>query len=111
MEELSNLKCSVCGSGDKALTLHDIERYDMDVPEWDVVDSDDVMKLMREFHVKNFKEALSLTSQIGELAEEHGHHPVIVTEWAKVTVYWWTHKVNGLHLNDFIMAAKVDELI
>jgi 4a-hydroxytetrahydrobiopterin dehydratase len=59
---------------------------------------------------KNFVEALHFTNKVGELAETEGHHPSLLTEWGKVTVTWWTHKINGLHRNDFIMAAKTDEL-
>jgi 4a-hydroxytetrahydrobiopterin dehydratase len=47
---------------------------------------------------------------VGELAEAEGHHPVLVTRWGSVTVIWWTHKIRGLHRNDFIMAAKTDAL-
>jgi 4a-hydroxytetrahydrobiopterin dehydratase len=55
-------------------------------------------------------EALDFTNRVGELAEQQGHHPAIITEWGKVTVTWWTHKIKGLHRNDFIMAAKTDRL-
>ncbi len=62
--------------------------------------------------MKNFKQALQLTNQIGAIAEQEGHHPAILTEWGgRVTVSWWTHKIGGLHVNDFIMAAKTDELM
>jgi 4a-hydroxytetrahydrobiopterin dehydratase len=66
---------------------------------------------VRTFRVKTFRDALILTGQIGELAEAEGHHPAILTEWGKVTVSWWTHKIRGLHRNDFIMAAKTDALV
>ncbi|HVR28570.1 MAG TPA: 4a-hydroxytetrahydrobiopterin dehydratase, partial [Thermoanaerobaculia bacterium] len=52
---------------------------------------------------------LDFTNKVGEIAEEEGHHPALLTEWGKVTVGWWTHKIKGLHRNDFIMAAKTDE--
>jgi 4a-hydroxytetrahydrobiopterin dehydratase len=47
---------------------------------------------------------------VGEQAGEEGHHPALLTEWGKVKVTWWTHKIGGLHQNDFIMAARMDEL-
>jgi 4a-hydroxytetrahydrobiopterin dehydratase len=50
------------------------------------------------------------TKKVGELAEDEGHHPALLTEWGRTTVTWWTHKIKGLHRNDFIMAAKTDEL-
>jgi len=53
---------------------------------------------------------LEFTNKVGELAEKEGHHPALLTEWGRTTVTWWTHKIKGLHRNDFIMAAKTDEL-
>jgi 4a-hydroxytetrahydrobiopterin dehydratase len=53
---------------------------------------------------------LPLPLRVGELAEEEGHHPALLTEWGRVTVSWWTHKIRGLHRNDYIMAAKTDVL-
>ena len=68
------------------------------------------LQLRREFTFRNFKEALAFTNRLGELAEAEFHHPAILTEWGKVTVSWWTHKIGGLHRNDFIMAARTDQL-
>ena len=64
----------------------------------------------RVFAVKDFVEALRFTNRVGALAEAEGHHPAILTEWGRVTVTLWTHKIHGLHRNDFIMAAKIDAL-
>ena len=69
-----------------------------------------VQKLIREFRFNRFADALEFTLQLGTLAEREQHHPAILTEWGMVTVYWWTHKINGLHINDFIMASKTDEI-
>jgi 4a-hydroxytetrahydrobiopterin dehydratase len=55
-------------------------------------------------------QALDFTNKVGGLAEEEDHHPAILTEYGKVTVVWWTHAIKGLHRNDFIMAAKTDQL-
>ncbi|RYZ79057.1 MAG: 4a-hydroxytetrahydrobiopterin dehydratase, partial [Moraxellaceae bacterium] len=52
---------------------------------------------------------LAFTNTIGELAENFNHHPALLTEWGKVTVTWWTHKIKGLHENDLIMAAKTEK--
>ncbi len=62
------------------------------------------------FKFKNFVQSLEFTNQVGALAEAEGHHPALLTEWGRVTVTWWTHKIKGLHRNDFIMAAKTDQL-
>ena len=80
------------------------------VPQWKVVERDGIPHLERVFKLKNFVQALAFTNKVGAIAEEQGHHPLIVTEWGKVTVQWWTHVIRGLHRNDFIMAAKTDEI-
>ncbi|MBI3740755.1 MAG: 4a-hydroxytetrahydrobiopterin dehydratase, partial [Chloroflexi bacterium] len=69
-----------------------------------------IKRLERVFKFKNFADALAFTNKIGAMAEEEGHHPVIITDWGRVTVTWWTHKIKGLHQNDFIAAAKTDRL-
>ncbi len=81
------------------------------MPEWILVEEDGIEKLQRHFSFKNFVDALAFTNQVGELAEKEGHHPAILTEYGKVTVTWWTHKIGGLHRNDFISAAKTDALM
>ena len=81
-----------------------------EVPAWAVVEREGVPRLERTFSFRNFAEALRFTNRVGELAEEEGHHPALLTEWGKVTVGWWTHKIRGLHRNDFVMAAKTDRL-
>jgi 4a-hydroxytetrahydrobiopterin dehydratase len=78
------------------------------VTEWQIVEREGIKRLERTFKFKNFVQALAFTNKVGELAEAEGHHPAILTEWGKVTVTWWTHKIRGLHRNDFAMAAKTD---
>jgi len=80
------------------------------VSGWQVKEVEGVKRLERVFKLKNFVQALEFTNKIGAIAEMEGHHPLIVTEWGRVTVQWWTHKIHGLHKNDFIMAAKTDEV-
>lgn len=58
----------------------------------------------------NFRSALDFTNKIGALVEAEGHHPALTTEYGKVTVAWWTHKIKNIHRNDLIMAAKTDEI-
>ncbi len=78
------------------------------IPDWEIVEIDGINRLSRTFEFDNFADALSFTNKVGELAEKEQHHPAILTEWGKVTVSWWTHKIGGLHINDFVMAAKTD---
>ncbi len=80
------------------------------MPDWKVVEDGGVKKLQRTFKFKNFAQALAFTNAVGEIAEEEGHHPVIELTWGRATVTWYTHKIKGLHQNDFVMAAKTDEL-
>jgi len=110
MEELTNLKCTACRGGDPTLTDAQIADFHPQVPAWQVVERDGIKRLERAFKFDNFVHALAFTNKIGELAEEEGHHPAILTEWGRVTVTWWTHKIKGLHQNDFIMAAKSDRV-
>lgn len=110
MSELAEMKCTVCRGGEPTLTDAEISELQPQIPEWQVVEREDIKRLERTFGFRNFAEALSFTNRVGEQAEEEGHHPALLTEWGKVTVTWWTHKIGGLHQNDFVMAAKTDEL-
>jgi 4a-hydroxytetrahydrobiopterin dehydratase len=110
MENLAGKKCVPCRGGEQTLTDAQISELMAFVPNWQVKEVDEVKRLERVFKLKNFAEALRFTDQIGMIAEEEDHHPLIVTEWGRVTVQWWTHKIRGLHNNDFIMAAKTDGL-
>jgi 4a-hydroxytetrahydrobiopterin dehydratase len=74
------------------------------------VEQDGVKKLTRVFRFGDFAQALAFTNALGRLAEDEGHHPALLTEWGRTTVMWWTHTIKGLHRNDFVMAAKADEL-
>jgi 4a-hydroxytetrahydrobiopterin dehydratase len=110
MSELAEMKCTACRGDEPALTDAQIEAMRPQVPEWQVVEREGVKRLERAFRFDNFTQALAFTNRVGEQAEEEGHHPALLTEWGRVTVTWWTHKIGGLHRNDFIMAAKTDEL-
>jgi 4a-hydroxytetrahydrobiopterin dehydratase len=110
MSSLSDLRCVPCRGGEPVLTADEITEFLPQVPQWKVVDVDQVLRLERVFMVKNFVQALEFTNRVGALAEEEGHHPAILTEWGRVTITWWTHKIKGLHRNDFIMAARTDQL-
>ena len=110
MTDLSELKCIACRGGDPSLTDAEIAELHPQVSEWQVKEVDGISRLERNFKLKNYAEALAFTNQIAAIAEEQDHHPLIVLEWGRVTVQWWTHVVKGLHKNDFIMAAKTDEI-
>ena len=111
MEKLSSQKCVPCSGELPPATEAEIDRYKKQLPNWEVKKDEEKSYLQREYKFSNFKEALAFTQSVGEIAEEEGHHPILTTEWGKVTVAWWTHAINGLHQNDFVMAAKTDNLI
>lgn len=110
MDALKELKCVPCRGGEPTVTEEEIHNFAPQVPDWEISELDGIKRLERRYQFKNFREALGFTNQVGELAEREDHHPLLQTEWGKVTVVWWTHKIKGLHRNDFIMAARTDEL-
>jgi 4a-hydroxytetrahydrobiopterin dehydratase len=109
MTQLSQLKCTACRKGEPTVTDEEINEFRPQVPDWNILEVDEEKRLEKAFRFDNFAHALAFTNAIGELAEEEGHHPALLTEWGKVTVSWWTHKIRGLHRNDFIMAARTDQ--
>lgn len=110
MTEFHQMKCVACRGDEPKLTDTEIEELKSEVPDWQVIEVEGVKRLERSFKLRNFIEAMALTTKIAMAAEKEDHHPLIVTEWGKVKVQWWTHKIKGLHKNDFIMAAKTDKL-
>ena len=107
---LADQKCEACNADAPRATDEEIETWGADIPDWKVAEVDGVPRLKRTFTFANFAEALEFTNRVGDLAEQEGHHPKLVTEWGRVIVSWWTHKIRGLHRNDFIMAARTDAL-
>jgi len=110
MNELVGKTCEACKAGAPSATQEEIDKFMLQLPEWEIIEVNSVKRLLRIFIFDNFADALSFTDKVGGIAEEEEHHPAILTEWGKVTVTWWTHKIQGLHVNDFIMAAKTDKL-
>ena len=108
MSELTEQKCVACRADAPRVTEAEIAEMKPRIPDWEIIPRGGIAQLERVFLFDNFRDALSFTLKVGDLAESEGHHPAILTEWGKVTVTWWTHKIKGLHRNDFIMAAKTD---
>jgi 4a-hydroxytetrahydrobiopterin dehydratase len=103
-------KCVACRRDAPTVTDEEIAELQPQVPDWELIEVDGVKRLQRVFGFPDFAQALEFTRRVGELAEEEAHHPALLTEWGRTTVTWWTHKIRGLHRNDFIMAAKTDAL-
>jgi len=110
MDNLSNKKCEACRVDAPKVDSDQALRLLSQIPGWNIVTEEGMSRLKRVYAFPNFEKALAFAIKIGALAEAENHHPAILTEWGKVTVAWWTHKIKGLHMNDFIMAAKTDRL-
>ncbi|MHB8776534.1 MAG: 4a-hydroxytetrahydrobiopterin dehydratase [Anaerolineales bacterium] len=110
MINLSAGKCIACRRDEPTLTDSEISELHPQVAKWQIQEVDGVKRLERVFKLNSFVEAIAFTNKVGVIAEEEDHHPLIITEWGRVTVQWWSHKIKGLHKNDFIMAAKTDEI-
>ena len=111
MSTLTNEKCTACRRDAPRVTEAEIAELKPQIPEWTLIEREGIQRLERSFRFTNFSDALKFTNRVAALAEEEGHHPAILTEWGRVTVTLWTHKIRGLHRNDFIMAAKLDSLV
>lgn len=110
MINLAAGKCLPCRGGEPALTDAEIADLQLHVSQWQLKEVGGIKRLERVFKFKNYVEAVAFANKIAMTAEKEDHHPLIVLEWGRVTVQWWTHVVKGLHKNDFIMAAKTDEM-
>lgn len=108
MSNLLSKKCIPCSIGTPPLNEEEVKKHHKSLKEgWKIIDS---KRIEKTYRFKDFVEALEFTNKVGELAEEEGHHPNIHLSWGRVVIKLWTHKIDGLHENDFILAAKIDEL-
>ena len=110
MNNLAALNCVTVPRDTPHLTDAEIAELKPQVPDWELNAPNGEERLERVFKFKNFQESMALAVKIGEAAEAEDHHPALLVEWGKLTVTWWTHSIKGLHKNDFIMAAKTNEL-
>jgi 4a-hydroxytetrahydrobiopterin dehydratase len=107
MPELADKQCVPCKGGVPPLRGEELARILKMVPQWEAVREHHIV---RTFTFPDFKQALAFVNQVGEVAEEQGHHPDILLAWGKAEVTLWTHKIDGLTESDLIMAAKIDRL-
>ncbi len=101
--------CTPCRGNIPPLTRAEAERYLREAPGWNLIES--ATRLKRKFEFRTFMGALDFVNKVGALSEEEGHHPDVSFGWGYCTVVFYTHKIKGLHENDFIMCAKVNELV
>jgi 4a-hydroxytetrahydrobiopterin dehydratase len=110
MNELVQMHCSTITKDTPKLSEADINLYLERLPDWHVTLKDGEPRMEKVYSFEDFDQAIHFTDQVAGLAKAEDHHPAILTEWGKVTVTWWTHRIRGLHQNDFIMAAKTEKL-
>src|SRR5437899_13007161 len=106
MRTLSAERCVACRRDSPRVTAAEIAELRPEISGWQLLERDGIARLERVFHFPSFVDALAFTNRVGALAEAEGHHPALLTEWGRVTVSWWTHKIHALHRNDFIVARK-----
>lgn len=110
MAQLNQQKCEACTKHSSPVSPEEIAQLKPEIPDWNLVQPEGESHLERSYKFSDFQDAIAFTNRVAEIAEEQGHHPAILTEYGKVTVTWWTHAISGLHKNDFIMAAKTDDI-
>ncbi|CAM3489738.1 4a-hydroxytetrahydrobiopterin dehydratase [Parendozoicomonas haliclonae] len=111
MSELAQVHCEACRADAPKVTEAEMAELMNMISDWNIETRDGILQLEKVYTFKNYRNALAFTNRVGEVAEAEGHHPALLTEWGKVTVTWWSHKLKGLHRNDFIMAARTDEVL
>jgi 4a-hydroxytetrahydrobiopterin dehydratase len=94
----------------KAVDAAERAQLSAEIHDWTTVTRDGVERLERVFKFKDFAKALAFSNRVGAVADAEDHHPALLTEWGRVTVTWWTHVVDGLHRNDFVMAARTERI-
>ena len=103
--------CLPCNSKTPKLNKIEISQLLEEVPQYELYEIDNIQRISKTYHFKNYKEALAFTNALAMIAEEENHHPQIILEWGKVKVTWWTHAISGLDTNDFVMANKTEKLL
>ena len=109
-DDLSKHQCEPCRVGAPRVSPEEQKILLESLEGWQVVDKKGVLQLLKAYDFDDFVGAIGFANRVGDLAETHDHHPALLVEWGRVTVRWWTHKIEGLHKSDFVMAAKTDQL-
>ena len=110
MNDLSSQSCEACQIDAPKVPQDQIQILLSEINGWVLIE-EPINKIQKVFSFKSYKDSVDFSNKIASLADDEDHHPQIVLEWGKVTVIWWSHKIEGLHKNDFICAAKTDKLL
>ena len=108
--ELSQSTCEACRADANVLQEEEIQELLLQIPSWTVCEEENIKRLICSFAFLTYEDSVKFTNEVAKLAKREDHHPEIFLEWGKVTVTWWSHKIKGLHNNDFICASKTDDL-
>ena len=112
MTDLLDKKCVPCEGGVRPFDISEIHKYQKKVDGWDIVESKDKKFLLeKHFKFNNFLDSQKFVNDVGKISEEEGHHPEIAFGWGYAKINITTHAIEGLSENDFILAAKIDQLI
>ena len=111
MEELTQQKCVACRADAPRVTDDELPGLIKQIPDWQPISVNSVLQLTREFSFDDYVSSLSFTNAVANLAEEEDHHPLIHINYKEVVIILFTHKINGLHENDFILASKCDLIL
>ena len=109
MIDLASSTCEACRIDAPTVSDDEVSLLIKEIEGWDVID-EGVKKLKKEFSFSNYSDSVDFSNKVADMAEQEDHHPQIILEWGKVTVIWWSHKIKGLHKNDFICAAKTNNI-
>ena len=110
MNDLSSQSCEACQIDAPKVPQDQIQIFLSEINGWVLIE-EPINKIQKIFSFKSYKDSVDFSNKVASLADDEDHHPQIVLEWGKVTVIWWSHKIEGLHKNDFICAAKTDKLL
>ena len=109
MSDLVSSSCEACRIDAPIVSDDEASLLISEIEGWDLI-NDGIKKLKKEFIFSNYNDSVDFLNEVADMAEKEDHHPQIILEWGKVTVFWWSHKIKGLHKNDFICAAKTNNL-
>ena len=110
MQNYESKFCVACNPDAPKATKEQIRKFLKIYLKWELIEDNQSPQLKRIYKFNDYNSAVDFTNKIADLSEKEKHHPSILLEWGKVTIRWWTHKIKGLHKNDFIMSAKTDEI-
>ena len=110
MNDLTKKKCSPCEGGVIPFDVSQIHKYQKKVDGWDIIKNKDLFMLEKNFTFKNFIDSQNFVNKVGEISEREGHHPDIIFGWGYAKINITTHAIKGLSENDFILAAKIDQI-